>query len=99
MILDPPSTSTCNGKRWSATRDYGALVALAAPLVAPRGALIATTNARKLRPRQFARVVEHALRDTVGPDVALERAVPPAVDFPVVAGASPEVKNLVFRFP
>ena len=36
VILDPPSTSTVNGKRWSAARDYKTLAALAAPLVAPR---------------------------------------------------------------
>ncbi|KAH8091931.1 S-adenosylmethionine-dependent methyltransferase [Aureococcus anophagefferens] len=31
VMLDPPSTSTVNGKRWSAQRDYGALAALCAP--------------------------------------------------------------------
>lgn len=103
VILDPPSTSTVGGKRWSAARDYGALVALAAPLVAPGGRLFCTTNCRRLKPRAFARVCGAALRDHAAAspkiaDVVLERVVPPAVDFPTLAGESAEVKNLVFAF-
>ena len=102
VMLDPPSTSTVNGKRWSAQRDYGALAALCAPLVNPDGGLLcATTNARKLRPRKFARVCSAALDDFAadrGLSIVLDRVVPPAVDYPVLAGQSPEVKNLVFRF-
>lgn len=103
VILDPPSFSTVNKKRWSAAKDYGALVQLAAPLVAPNGALFCTTNARKLLPRKFARTCGLALKDfavssqTVA-DVVLERVVPPAVDYPTLSGCSAEVKNLVFRF-
>ncbi|KAK7247841.1 bis(5'-adenosyl)-triphosphatase [Aureococcus anophagefferens] len=102
VMLDPPSTSTVNGKRWSAQRDYGALAALCAPLVNPDGGLLCcTTNARKLRPRKFARVCSAALDDFAadrGLSIVLDRVVPPAVDYPVLAGQSPEVKNLVFRF-
>ncbi|KAH8080053.1 S-adenosylmethionine-dependent methyltransferase [Aureococcus anophagefferens] len=99
VMLDPPSTSTVNGKRWSAQRDYGALAALCAPLVNPDGGLLCcTTNARKLR-REIA-VCSAALDDAAdrGLSIVLDRVVPPAVDYPVLAGQSPEVKNLVFRF-
>ncbi|KAH8052833.1 S-adenosylmethionine-dependent methyltransferase [Aureococcus anophagefferens] len=82
--------------------DYGALAALCAPLVNPDGGLLCcTTNARKLRPRKFARVCSAALDDFAadrGLSIVLDRVVPPAVDYPVLAGQSPEVKNLVFRF-
>ena len=102
VMLDPPSTSTVDGKRWSAQRDYGALAALCAPLVNLDGGLLCcTTNARKLRPRKFARVCSAALDDFAadrGLSIVLDRVVPPAVDYPVLAGQSPEVKNLVFRF-
>ena len=103
VILDPPSTSTVNKKRWSAARDYGALATLAAPLVAPNGRLFCTTNSRKLLPRKFARTCGLALKDFAATapaikDVVLERVAPPAVDYPTRSGAPPEVKNLVFRF-
>ena len=103
VILDPPSTSTVNKKRWSAARDYGALATLAAPLVAPNGRLFCTTNSRKLLPRKFARTCGLALKDFAATapaikDVVLERVAPPAVDYPTRSGAPAEVKNLVFRF-
>ena len=96
--------STVNKKRWSAQRDYGALLKLAAPLVNPDGGLLcATTNARKLLPRKFARVAATALADYAEATdglrgVVLDRVFPPACDYPVRAGAPPEVKNHVWRF-
>jgi 23S rRNA (cytosine1962-C5)-methyltransferase len=93
VILDPPSTSTSKGKRWSAARDYATLAKAALPLVKPGGALWATTNSRALLPRQFAHQIQRAL----GPCATLERAAPPAVDHPVAAGCTAPVKHLVFR--
>ncbi|KAJ1456317.1 S-adenosyl-L-methionine-dependent methyltransferase [Pelagophyceae sp. CCMP2097] len=93
VILDPPSTSTCKGKRWSAARDYATLAKMALPLVKPGGALWATTNSRALLPRQFA----HQMQRALGTCATLERAAPPAVDHPVAAGRSAPVKHLVFR--
>ena len=100
VILDPPSTSTTGGargnRRWSAARDYGALAGLAAACVSPAGGLLwTTTNHRGLAPRAFARLVAAGLP----PGAALDRVAPPAADFPVPAGGSPEVKNLVWRIP
>mmetsp|Transcript_62023 Transcript_62023/g.121814 ORF Transcript_62023/g.121814 Transcript_62023/m.121814 type:complete len:165 (+) Transcript_62023:3-497(+) len=97
VILDPPSTFTkSKKKRWSAnSKDYTDLVASAAKCVAPRGALWTTTNCRKLLPRSFARLV----LDGLPAGVVLERVAGPAVDHPVIAGKSPEVKNFVWRFP
>jgi len=62
VILDPPTTSTGTAKkRWSAAKDYPELVALAAPLVAPGGALWCTTNHRGTSPHAFADLVKRGL--------------------------------------
>lgn len=92
VILDPPGTSVgTRKKRWSAARDYDALVALAVPLVAPGGRLWTTTNVRKLTPRRFAALVRKGLPA----DARLERVCPPAVDF--VGDGPAGVKTLVWR--
>jgi len=96
VILDPPSTSVGKKKkRWSAAKDYPALVTQAAALVAPGGLLCTTTNARKILPRQFARMCAAALP----PGSQLIRANPPAADYPVLDGDSAGVKNLVWQLP
>jgi 23S rRNA (cytosine1962-C5)-methyltransferase len=92
VILDPPGTSTGRGgRRWSAARDYGALAALAAPLVGPGGALWTACNVRALPPARFARLVGGGLP----PDFALERVCPPPVDHPTDGPA--DVKTFVWR--
>ena len=92
VVLDPPGTSVGRRKkRWSATRDYHELVALAAPLVSPGGRLWTATNVRKLLPRRFARLVRRGLPE----GARLERVCPPPVDFPH-DGPTP-VKTFVWR--
>jgi 23S rRNA (cytosine1962-C5)-methyltransferase len=92
VVLDPPGTSVGKGnKRWSAVRDYPALTALAAPLVAPGGALWTATNVRALPPLRFARLVARGLPDAFG----LERVCPPPVDHPTDGPA--DVKTFVWR--
>ena len=96
VVLDPPSTSLgVKGKRWSAAKDYTALVSLAAPLVKEGGVLWTTTNSRKVLPEKFAEMVRKGLPE----GSVLERVVPVAVDFPVKDGEAPGVKNLVWRLP
>ena len=92
VILDPPGTSVGKKKRrWSAARDYDALVELAAPLVRPGGRLWTTTNVRRLGPRRFAGMVRRGLPD----GARLERVCPPPIDFP--SDGSAPVKTLVWR--
>jgi 23S rRNA (cytosine1962-C5)-methyltransferase len=92
VILDPPSTSVGTRKRrWSVARDYGALAALAASMVAPGGRLWTVTNHKKTTPNHFVGLVSK----TLPADFELERVCPPAVDFPC-AGPAP-VKTLVWR--
>jgi len=92
VIVDPPSTSLgANGKRFSAGRDYDALAALAAPLVAPGGAMWTITNHRATGPAAFAGLVTRGL----GEAFELERGWPMPVDHPEDAAGT--VKTLVWR--
>ena len=92
VIVDPPSTSVgADGKRFSAGRDYAALAALAAPLVAPGGGLWTITNHRATGPAAFAKMVAHGL----GEAFELERAWPMPIDHPEDAAGT--VKTLVWR--
>jgi 23S rRNA (cytosine1962-C5)-methyltransferase len=94
VILDPPSTSVGKKKkRWSAARDYPELVRLAAPLVAPGGALWTATNHRQISPKRFV----HLVGSAVPPGAQLERICPPAIDYPT-DGPAP-VKTHVWRWP
>jgi len=92
VIVDPPSTSLgADGKRFSAGRDYDALAALAAPLVAPAGALWTITNHRATSPAAFAGMIARGL----GEPFELERAWPMPIDHPEDAAGT--VKTLVWR--
>jgi 23S rRNA (cytosine1962-C5)-methyltransferase len=94
VICDPPSTSVgTRKKRWSAAKDYGTLVQLLSPLVAPGGRLWTATNHRGLSPARFAHLVQSG-----APEGAwLERICPPAVDYPTDDATS--VKTHVWRWP
>ena len=91
VILDPPSTSVGKTKRrWSVKRDYGELVALAAPLVAPGGAMMTSTNYRQMNAYQLAKKVQQ----DIPTDFVLERVCAPPIDFPAECL---EIKNLIWR--
>jgi 23S rRNA (cytosine1962-C5)-methyltransferase len=74
VILDPPTFSTTKeGRRFQAERDYDALAAQAAALVAPGGTLFCSTNQRTLSPERF----EEAIRRCGRQISALEFATVP----------------------
>ena len=61
VILDPPTFSTTkDGRRFQAERDYGDLAAQAVRLVAPGGTLFCSTNQRTLTTEKFESVVRAA---------------------------------------
>lgn len=61
VILDPPTFSTTkHGRAFQAERDYGELVALAAPLVAADGLLFCSTNQRTFTAERFETAVQGA---------------------------------------
>ena len=93
VILDPPSTSTAHGKRWSAGHDYPELVRQALPLVAPGGHLWTITNHRATPLERFARRIAGVLPE----GAMLERICPPPLDFPEDGPFL--VKTLVWALP
>jgi len=97
VILDPPGFSRTRSRRFSAARDYGELVALAAGCTAADGLLLAGCNVVELPWRRFRDQVLAGL-------AAVGRAAEvagvyhePAVDFPSPAGAEPYLKMLLVR--
>ena len=99
VILDPPSYATTRQTRFSVERDYAGLVALAAPLVAPGGELLACANTQSLPVRSFTAMVQAGLKE-VGVTGAKLGAVrhEPEMDFPVAPGAQPFLKVCAVRF-
>jgi 23S rRNA (cytosine1962-C5)-methyltransferase len=99
VILDPPSFATTRQTRFSVERDYAGLVALAAPLVAPGGELLACANTHTLPARSFTAMVKEGL-ELAGVKGAKLGAVrhEPEADFPVAVGAQPFLKVCAVRF-
>jgi 23S rRNA (cytosine1962-C5)-methyltransferase len=100
VILDPPSYATTRQTRFAVERDYAGLVALAAPLVAAGGELLACANAHTLPERSFSAMVRAGLKQAgvTGAPLGPVRHEP-EVDFPVAAGARPFLKVCPVRFP
>ena len=63
VILDPPSFAKSRLKRFSVSAHYHELVALAAPVIAPGGTLLACCNHAGLSRSSFLRLIETGLRD------------------------------------
>src|SRR5690606_25253946 len=61
VVLDPPSFATTRKSRFSAARDYGALVAAAAPVVAEGGLLLACCNLARMPRADFEAQIETGL--------------------------------------
>lgn len=68
VVLDPPTFSRDRqGKVFRVVDDFGALAALAAPLLTPGGSLLCSCNARGLTTPNFRRMIRAALPSTPGP--------------------------------
>lgn len=79
VVLDPPGFATTKSRRFSAQRDYHALVAAAAAVLAPTGLLLAMCNVERLSERDFTGHVERGLAGRSAKLVARFGASP--VDF------------------
>jgi 23S rRNA (cytosine1962-C5)-methyltransferase len=67
IVLDPPTFSrNREGKVFRVEADFGRLVELAAPLVAPGGWMLCCANQRTLRAAGFRRMIANALPETGG---------------------------------
>lgn len=92
VILDPPSSSIFNKKRWSIKQDMTELVQVASALVKPGGRLWTSTNCASLPVLRLARLCQKGLQEK---KYQLERIQPMPSDYPSF-GPQP-VKNLVWR--
>ena len=82
VVLDPPSFATTRSSRFSAERDYAALVTAAAPVVAPGGILLACCNLSKLSRAAFEARVQQGLAAGGRSGQVVARLGAPPVDFP-----------------
>ncbi len=81
VVLDPPTYARVGKRRFSAGRDYAELVALAAPLVAPGGWMLACINHSKVDRRRFAQMIQDGCQ-RAGRRVLELRQQPATVDHP-----------------
>lgn len=82
VLLDPPTFSQSKASGvFKADKDYGALVALALPLLKPGGLLFCSTNCATLRPEPFLETLRTAVK-TVGRSIEKEFFAPQPPDFP-----------------
>lgn len=94
VLLDPPTFARGRRGRFSTERDYGQLVAMAAPLVAPGGRLVAFANTQRLSATAFDAEVRCAVSAQPGRWRMAER-LGPSPDFPAPTGADPHLKGRV----
>ena len=96
VLLDPPTFSQTKAGRFSAERDYGALVATALALLSPGGVLLCSTNAARLAPSDFVDEVRKAVGDA-GRSIVAEHFAPQPPDFPVTREEPAYLKTLWLR--
>jgi 23S rRNA (cytosine1962-C5)-methyltransferase len=82
VILDPPSFAKSRLKRFSVSAHYNELVALAAPVIAPGGTLLACCNHAGLSRSSFLRLIESGLRDAGRKVAGLTSLSADPIDFP-----------------
>ncbi|MBK6809933.1 MAG: class I SAM-dependent methyltransferase [Sandaracinaceae bacterium] len=90
VIVDPPTYSKTKHTRWTSGADWIELTRLAAAMVAPSGALLLSSNDRRMTPRVFRQHIEAGL-------AAIGRAArivdnPTPLDFPPPPGG-PTMKS------
>jgi 23S rRNA (cytosine1962-C5)-methyltransferase len=95
VLLDPPSFATTRRTRFAVEQDYHRLAALAAPVVAPGGRLVACANAHALPERAFLAQLRRGLDGL--PFTIAGVTHEPQVDFPVLPGEQPYLKICVIN--
>ncbi len=94
VIVDPPSYSNTKRHRFSATSDYPELLASAMRLCAPRGRIVACCNHRGISQSKFRKFAFDAARLS-GRVVSQAKDLPVGSDYPVAAGADPNMKSVL----
>lgn len=96
IVLDPPTFSKSKKRQFKAERDYGELVAMALPILAPGGVLFVSTNAARLSVSRFQRHCSDAVV-TAGRRVLEEEFVGQPADFPVALDEPAYLKTMWLR--
>ncbi len=94
IVLDPPSFATTKRSRFSASSDYGKLVAEVLPLLRNGGRLLASTNHRGITPDRFRSLVRKGA-ELAGRTVGQLKDLPTPVDFPSAAGQFSHLKAVL----
>jgi 23S rRNA (cytosine1962-C5)-methyltransferase len=97
VVLDPPGFARGKTRTFSATRDWPALVAEAAPLVAPGGWLLAACNVAALPARRFEAALADGVRRAGRTAEEVSRPDASPVDFPAPRGEEPPLKVRVLQ--
>jgi 23S rRNA (cytosine1962-C5)-methyltransferase len=97
VILDPPSFAKSRLKRFSVSAHYNELVALAAPVIAPGGTLLACCNHAGLSRSSFLRLIESGLRDAQRQVNGVTSLGADPLDFPTLDGAEGPLKVFAIK--
>jgi 23S rRNA (cytosine1962-C5)-methyltransferase len=97
VILDPPSFAKSRLKRFSVSAHYNELVALAAPVIAPGGTLLACCNHAGLSRSSFLRLIESGLRDARRQVDGVTSLGADPLDFPTMDGAEGALKVFAIK--
>ena len=97
VILDPPSFAKSRLKRFSVSVHYNELVALAAPVIAPGGTLLACCNHAGLSRSSFLRLIESGLRDAQRKVIGVTSLGADPLDFPTLDGAEGALKVFAIK--
>lgn len=92
VILDPPSFSTSPKGRFSAARDYPALVAAAAQVVSRGGLLVACCNLESLEGVRFEQWIQQGVERAGRQGRVIEALGPSTIDFPEGPEEPPALK-------
>ncbi len=82
VLIDPPTFSRGKDRVFQADRDYASLATAILPLLEKNGVLFASTNAHKLAPADFLKLVEEGA-GKAGRKILKSHYVPQPLDFPI----------------
>lgn len=97
VILDPPSFAKSRLKRFSVSAHYNELVALAAPVIAPGGTMLACCNHAGLSRSSFLRLIEFGLRDARRQVLSVTSLGADPLDFPTLDDAEGPLKVFTIK--
>jgi 23S rRNA (cytosine1962-C5)-methyltransferase len=97
VILDPPSFAKSRLKRFSVSAHYNDLVALAAPVIASGGTLLACCNHAGLSRSAFLRSIESGVRDARRQVMRVTSLGADPIDFPILEGSEGPLKVFAIK--